>query len=322
MNDKTANDAVSRTAGTTPDDRVIYVIARDVLSLERRDIGLDDFLTTIWCGRWLVLIFVFVFGLAAIAYSYLATKWYVADTVLAPVSRNNMGGMVSQLGNLGMLAGLAGVNLNDENNTDESLGVLKSRDFAREFIEDQRLLHVLLWKDWNAKAGRWKESDRQHQPDIRDAIRYFDESILIVNEDRKTGLVTLGIRWTNPVTAAAWANTIVDRLNSQMRARALTQGEANIDYLRQEMASTTQMNVQAAISQLIETELQKVMIARSNKEFAFQVIDHAEVPRLRAWPKRQILLALGVLAGGLFGLVAVFIRDLLKRRPSSVAVGE
>ena len=177
-----------------------------------------------------------------------------------------------------MLAGLAGVNLNDENNTDESLGVLKSRDFAREFIEDQRLLHVLLWKDWNAKAGRWKESDRQHQPDIRDAIRYFDESILIVNEDRKTGLVTLGIRWTNPVTAAAWANTIVDRLNSQMRARALTQGEANIDYLRQEMASTTQMNVQAAISQLIETELQKVMIARSNKEFAFQVIDHAEVP--------------------------------------------
>lgn len=321
MNDKTSDEVSSRTRGDTLGDRVICVVARDILSLERRDIGLDGLLTVIWGGRWLLLIFVLVFGSAAIAYSYVATKWYVAQTVLIPATQNNISGLESQLGNLAMLTSLAGVNLQEGNNTAESLGVLQSHDFARQFIEDQKLLHLFFWKDWDAKAGRWKESDPQHQPDIRDAIRYFDQSILIVNEDRKTGLVTLSIRWKDPVLAAAWANMIVDRLNAQMRAQALAEGEENIEYLRQEMSSTTQMNVQVAIAQLIETELQKTMIARSNREFAFRVIDHAEVPKIRDWPRRGVVVVLGIFAGGLFGLMALFARDVLKRLSRGALAG-
>jgi len=321
MNDNTPDDVSSRTRDDTLGDRVICVVARDILSLERRDIGLDGLLTVVWRGRWLMLAFVLVFGLAALVYSYVATKWYVAQTVLIPVTRNDVGGLGSQLGNLAMLTSLAGINLQEGNNTDESLGVLHSHDFARQFIEDQKLLHLFFWKDWDAEAARWKDPDPRHEPDIRDAIRYFDQSILIVNEDRKTGLVTLGIRWKDPVLAAAWANMIVERLNAEMRAHALTEGEANIEYLRKEMSSTTQMDVQVAIAQLIETELQKTMIASSNKEFAFRVIDHAEVPKIRAWPKRGVVTVLGVFAGGLLGLMAIFTKDVLKRLSRGALAG-
>lgn len=307
MNDKSPDDAGLG-------ERVICVVAKDILSLERRDLGLDDLLRPVWRERWLMLAFVLVFGLVGIAYSFIATEWYVAETVLIPVSTSSMGNLAGQLGNLSLLTSLAGINLKEGGDTAESLGVLRSQDFARQFIEQQNLLHVLLWNQWDAKAGRWKESNPRRQPDIRDAIRYFDRNVLSVMQDRETALVTVSIRWKDPVQAATWANIIVDQLNAQMRARALAEGEANIEFLDKEVTTATQMSVRAAISQLIETELQKVMVARSNREFAFRVIDHAAVPKYRAWPKRGIVAILGVLAGGLGGLLAVFINELLKRR--------
>jgi uncharacterized protein involved in exopolysaccharide biosynthesis len=291
-----------------------------VLALDRQDVGLDGVLTTAWGGRWLILGIVLLFGLAAGTYALLTTNWYVAETVLTPTARKNLGGLASQLGSLSALTSLAGVNLGgDESSTFEALGVLKSRDFARQFIEDQGLLHVLLAADWDAQAGRWRQTDPNEQPDIRDAVRYFDRSVLIVNEDKKTGFVTLGVRWKDRALAAQWANTLVVRLNEQMRIRALTEGDANVEYLRKELFSSTQPALQTAVAHLIENELQKTMLARTTREFAFRVVDRAEIPKLRAWPKRGIVVALGILAGGLVGMVAVFIRDSFRRRQKSSA---
>ena len=296
------------------------MVARDVLALERQDSGLDGFLMTVWGGRWLILGMILLCGALATTYAFLTTKWYLAETVLTPTARKSLGGLAGQLGGLSALGSLAGLNLGtDESGTVEALGVLKSHDFARQFIEDQGLLHVLLWADWNAQTGHWRQTDPALQPDIRDAVRYFDTNVLRVTEDKKTGIVTLGVRWKDPALAASWVNTLVVRLNEQMRARALTEGEANVEYLRKELSSTTQPTLQTAVAHLIETELQKTMIARTNREFAFRVIDHGEIPKLRAWPKRSMILALGVLAGGLFGLLAVFVRDWFRRSRTAVS---
>ena len=99
-----------------------------------------------------------------------------------------------------------------------------------------------------------------------------------------------------------------------MRARALTEGEANVAYLQKALADTNVVEVRLAISKILETELQKVMLARGEKQFAFRVIDHADVPKRRSSPKRRVVLALGILAGGLAGLAAVFVRERFGRR--------
>jgi uncharacterized protein involved in exopolysaccharide biosynthesis len=136
-----------------------------------------------------------------------------------------------------------------------------------------------------------------------------------VNEDKKTGLITVGTQWKDPSVAAFWTNTIVDRLNDQMRTRVLTEGEANVAYLEKELAETNVVEMKLALSRILETELQKVMVARGDKQYAFRVVDHADVPKWRSWPKRKVIVAVGILAGGLAGLVAVFVREYLARRP-------
>jgi len=295
-------------------ERVICVVARDVLSLERQDAGSNAFMLSMWKERWLILAFVLGFGMLATAYAFLATEWYKAEVVLAPVGVKSAStqGLTSQLGGLGILAGIVG-GLGGAH-TSEPIGVLKSRDFARQFIEEQGLLHVLLADKWDARLGRWKESDPRRQPDIRDAIEYFDKHVLLENEDKKTGLFTVGVEWKNAALAASWANTIVDRLNEQMRSRALAEGEANVAYLQKELASSDVVEVKQAISRLLETELQKVMVARGDRQFAFRVVDHADVPKWRSSPNRRVVVAVGILAGGLAGLAAVFVRELVGRR--------
>ena len=296
---------------TPSGERVICVIARDVLSADRERSELADWLTDVWKGRWLIFAFVVGFGLLATISALLAPEQYRAEVVLTPAAQKNS--PLANLGGLegGLLAGLVGLNFGS-NSTAESIGVLKSHEFARQFIEDQGLLTVLLSDKWDVGAGKWKEPDPTRQPDIRDAVRVFQKQVLSVDEDKRTGLVTVGITWKSAATAASWANMIVDRLNEQMRSRALAESEANVAYLQKELGTTTVVAVQQAISRLLETELQRVMVARGEKQFSFLIVDPASVPKWRSSPKRTVWVALGILAGGLAGLFAVFVRESLR----------
>jgi uncharacterized protein involved in exopolysaccharide biosynthesis len=298
--------------GAGRSEPVTLVIARDVLSPDRRRSDREEWLKTLWQGRWLILWFVLGFALLALVDGFIATKWYRAEVVLTPAPQKAALNLGNMGGGAGLLAGLTGLGLGNKD-TAEAVGVLKSRDFAREFIEDKKLLLVLLADKWDARAGRWKESDPERQPDIRDAVKYFDKRVLSVDEDKRTGLVTVAVEWTNAATAAAWANEIVERLNERMRSRTLAEGEANVAYLEKQLTTTNVIGIEQAASRLLETELQRVMVARGDKEFSFRIVDRAEVPKYRSWPKRSVILVLGIFAGFLVGVGSVFLRQSLKK---------
>ncbi len=298
-------------------ERIICVVARDVLSLERQPHESSALGTALRKGWVLIAGCVMGFTAVAVAYALLAAEWYTADVVLIPAAAKNTQGLTSQVEGLGMLAGLAGLNLGS-GRTSEPIGVLKSREFAGQFIEEQGLLHVLLADKWDARLGRWKQVDPKRQPDLRDAILYFDVQVLRVEEDKRTGLFTVSVTWRDPAVAAAWANAIVARLNAQMRARALTDGEANIAYLQKELAATNIVGVEQAVSRLLESEMSKLMMARGDPQFAFRVVDRAQVPKWRSWPKRKVIVALGFLMGGIAGVGAAIARESLASRSRGV----
>jgi uncharacterized protein involved in exopolysaccharide biosynthesis len=147
---------------------------------------------------------------------------------------------------------------------------------------------------------------------MRDAIRYFHQNVLRVSENSNTGLITVAVLWTDPDLAAFWAMDFVRRVNARLRERALRQAEANVLYLQQELAKTNVVTLHQAIGRLLETELQKLMLARGNNEFAFRVIDSAYAPKYRERPKRSVIVVAGTLAGGFLGLLWVFVTNALR----------
>jgi uncharacterized protein involved in exopolysaccharide biosynthesis len=194
---------------------------------------------------------------------------------------------------LGGLAGLGGIGIG-ANDSSEPLAVLRSKGLAQRFIVDRHLVDELTSGPTFSVYGT---------ADIRDAVRNFDKMVRTVTEDKKSGLVTLSIRWTDPDIASDWANALVQRANDELRSRAEQDATRNLRYLQQELASTSVLPLQQAIGRLVENEMQKAMLAKGSQEYAFRVIDPATAPKYRVSPAR-LLAVLGSLVLGLFVSVA------------------
>jgi uncharacterized protein involved in exopolysaccharide biosynthesis len=270
----------------------------------------------IWQGRWLIIGVTAAFTLSSAGLVLILPSWYRADVLLAPVRTKSAADLASPIGSLGGLASLAGITLGG--NTSEPLAVLESRDLARQFIEQQNLLPVIFAGKWDAKLARWTPADSRDWPDVRDGVKYLINNVRSVKEDKKSGLVTLTIEWKDAKTAADWANLYADRANERIRTRALLEAQANVSFLEHELTATSVVTLQQSIGRLLDTELQKLMLARENKEFAFRVIDRAEVPKWRVWPKRVQTIALATLFGGALAVYLVFLRDAIRRRRGGV----
>ena len=297
-------------------DNTLHEAANPTMREDDEGLDLGALSSKIWQGKWLIICVTAVFALLSGVIVLTLASWYRADVLLAPVRTTSADDWASQLGGLSGLASLAGIGVGGS--TSEPLGVLESRDLAREFIEQQNLLPVLFARKWDAKSARWKPTDPKDWPDVRDGVKYLVEKIRTVKDDKKSGLVTLTIEWKDPKTAAAWANLFVDRANERIRARALLEAQADVSFLQRELAKTSVVTLQQSIGRLLDTELQKVMLARENKEFAFRVIDRAEVPKWRVWPKRLQTVVLATLSGGALSIYLVFLRDGIRRRRGAV----
>ena len=194
---------------------------------------------------------------------------------------------------------------------------MQSKTFSREFIQEERLLEVILADRWDSSAKRWKGRGKP-PPDIRDAVEYFNKHVRSVDEDRKTGLVTLTVDWHDPQVAASWANKMSQRLNAQMRNRALADAGNNLAFLQKEMAATPVVSLQQSIGRMIEAELQKLMLARGNREFAFRIVDEAQVPKRRISPRRTLIVSASLMLGLVLGIGFALLRRRYRQAPRTV----
>src|SRR5919109_2717895 len=137
------------------------------------EIFLFDLVRDVWKRKWLVMGAGFLAACVAAGLSLLMPNWYTAEVLLAPAEERTSVGIA---GPLGSLANLAGISVGG-GDTVEANAVLKSRDLARTYIERENLLTVFFAKQWDAKLGKWKQDDPEDQPDIRDAVRYWDRNL-------------------------------------------------------------------------------------------------------------------------------------------------
>ena len=287
-----------------PAEGLVYVSPGPVFSGVSDDkISLREIWRILWRGKRTVIAATTIFALGSIAYALLATEIYRAEVLLAPAAEQSTPMIGGQLGGLAALAGLSV----GEGNDVVSLAVLQSREFARDFIEQLDLMPIFFEEEWDAEKNRWREDDPTKAPDVRDGVKFFHKEIFEVSEERRTGLVTVAIEWTDPDVAAEWASILVHRLNDRLRERALQEAQTNVAYLRSEMAKATLVTLQESIGRLLEAELPKLMLAKGNEEFAFKIVDPAVPPRERVRPKRALTAIIGTILGGLLGIFIVLV---------------
>ncbi len=282
---------------------------------EEDEIDLLEYWNVIWKRKKMILSVSFAAALLAVVISLLMPNIYKAQVLLAPVGgeESKGGGLSAALGGLGGLASMAGISLGGGGSTEENLAVLKSRAFIWKFVKDNKLMPILFADDWDADAKKWKEDDPKKQPSLWSAYRALT-GIMKVNTNKKTGLVTVSVEWKDPALAAKWANALVSRLNAYLRRKAIARSEANLTYLNKELDRTRIADMRQTLFDLISQEQKKAMLANTQEQFAFRVLDAASPPDKKAKPKRSLIVILSTFITGFLAVLAAFIMESLERR--------
>lgn len=291
----------------------------------RSEISLGDLVSVL--RRWRLAV-ALAAGIAVVAAAVLALvlpPTFVAETTVAPVSSGpsggQFGGLSSMLGQLGGLASLAGIAGSANEQATESIAVLKSEALTERFIAQNNLLPVLYPKLWDSRRQAWKVTDPEKVPTLWKANRYFQHTVRGIVTDPKTNLVTLTVKWTDPHVAADWANGVVRMANDYLRKQAIDEAERNIAYLNQQAALTDVVPVKQAIYTLLESQINKEMIARGTDEYAFKVLDPAIAPERKSSPQPLLWVVVALVASQILAVLAAYIHLAWKRaqplRPTS-----
>jgi uncharacterized protein involved in exopolysaccharide biosynthesis len=262
-------------------------------------LALISLLTTYWRT---VLVSTVVFGIAALAYAFLATPIFRAEiTVTVVKERGGEEGSSGLSGQISDIANLAGVNIGENSDEDAYKAVLNSRHLIQVFIERYGVLPILA-------HGKPKA------PSLWNGVAFFHDNVLIIKDDTRKSVTIIAINWTDPVVAARWANDFVALANELIRTKALEQSKRNVEYLKEQTANTTAIEVQHALFSLVESETKKLMLANERIEYAFAVADPAVAPEIRSSPKRTLVLLAGLALGLFVGFSIAFVRARLAVR--------
>lgn len=272
------------------------------------DIDLFAIVHVIWHYKRLISVIAALFTVSAIVFAMTARHIYEAEVVVSEVGDRRAGLPTAIAGSLGGLASLTGLNLGATNESRRARAVLSSRHVVEEFIKQRDLIVVLSSSDGTTEP-----------PSLWRAVKRFQDDVLAILEEPARGVTTVSIRWTDPATAADWANDFVRVADEVIRNRALADASRNIEFLNEQIGKTNVVELQRVMYNLVENEYQTLMLANARSEYAFTVVDPAVPPEIRASPKRTIITLLGFAAGVFFGVLIAFIHHAWVQNKRSLA---
>jgi uncharacterized protein involved in exopolysaccharide biosynthesis len=233
----------------------------------------------LWRNRWLIAISTVLITATVAALSVVLPKKYTATVTVAPVSASSSdlgaSGISSLLSQMGGLASLAGISVPGGDEKSQNIAILQSEGLTQRFIRTYGLLPAL--------SKRNKQADSLWKADV-----YFRGKVRQVTTDPKSGLVSLGVTWTDPEQAAQWANAMVRMTNDYIRDNAIAETQRNIAYLNDQASKTDQIGVKQAIYSILQEEIKRQMLAKGSNEYALKVIDPAIAPERATSPRPRL----------------------------------
>jgi uncharacterized protein involved in exopolysaccharide biosynthesis len=281
-------------------------------SASTRDITLGDLLRGLWKLKWLVVAMSLLLMCAAGGAALVLPKQFQASIVVSPASEDassRLGGLGAVLADAGGLASsLSGLTLGNNGQKGETIAILQSEALTEDYIRTNGLLQILYKNLWDPASGKWNVTDERKIPTLWKANQLFKRKIRTVVVDSRTGLVTLSIKWKDPVAAAQWANDLVRLTNDHLRTRAILESERNIAYLGEQALKTDVVGAKQAIYSVLQSEINKGMIARGRQEYALRIIDPATPAEFASSPVPTLWGMVGLLSGLLLGAIVVYAR--------------
>lgn len=286
------------------------------------DIDLKELFVITWNYRNFVLLVTLIFTFAFLAYAVSLPNIYTSKAVLIPTNQKET--LSSKINNYSTIASFAGVSI-DENSTksDEAIKRIKSFQFFSEhFLPNVDLQDILAVKKWlpntNSTIYDKKIFDEENNiwntknnliPSEQTAYKAYSDFIKVTEDDKS--FVTLSFDHKSPYIAKEWVEIVIKNINESMRLESMNSAKKSIDFLNATSNTTNVQSLNLAISKLLETQMQTLMLSSSD-DYVYKVIDSPIVSEFKSGPKRPLIVIFGMLFGFIASVGMVLIRHFKK----------
>ena len=278
-------------------------------------------------GKWIIVSVTTFISTLAVIFSLLLPNIYESKALLVPVGSSNS--MSGALGGYSSLAGLAGISLpsdGDTGNSEKAIQKINSLSFfENNILANIYLPDLMAVKSWNyktntlvfddkiydAKKNTWTREytyPQQQIPSSQESFEVFNRDHLYLNEDKKTGFVTLSIKHQSPYVAKQWTELIVNEINKFYRQKDKLESEKAARYLNQQISITGFSEIKEVLAQLLQKETEKLTLIEANQYYVYEYIDPPAVMEKKSEPNRALICIMGALLGGMLSIFLVFLR--------------
>ncbi|MEZ9819535.1 Wzz/FepE/Etk N-terminal domain-containing protein [Shewanella sp. 10N.286.45.A1] len=297
------------------------------------EIDLRELFSVIWQGKWLIITITAVFAICSVIFAIMQPNTYKSEALLAPASEEQSGGLSALAGQFGGLASMAGINLGGGGGVDKTqmaIEVMKSRQFASQFIQKHNILPDLMAVEkWNLgdnsltydselydkETKKWLREVKvpfKPEPSMQEAYREFSK-VFSVNSAKDTGMVTVSVEHLSPAIAQQWVTWLVEDINKVMKERDVAEANRSSEFLNKQIAMTNVADIRSILYKLIEEQAKTIMFAEVRDEYVFKTIDPALITEEKVGPKRALICVLGTMLGGMLAVIFVLISHFIRK---------
>lgn len=285
--------------------------------------------------KFIFITIVSAFALYSVFYALSLPNTYTASVVFTSAEKNtSTNNPASAISALASTTGLSFSSTPQNNNFEIAVKKLESFEFFSKFLEKRDFLPELMAiKSWDAKNNsiiydnskfdvndsKWVRKvsfPKQTKPSHQEAYKIWINSILSVERDPLQGFVKVSISHTIPSIALDLSNWLIEDINNDIRDEDVLLANQSIRFLEREVSKTTSDSLKLMLYSLILENTKTIMLANTQNDYVFRVIDPAFLPEYKSSPNRQIICILITFIGGIFAaLICLFLNSRLKKLP-------
>ena len=268
------------------------------------EISLWELLLILARRKILVIKCILLFLFLGLIIALFSPKAFRASAVIAPTDENPLTASLGRFTNLAYMMGaditsLTGENLKNVKRT------LHSADFLFYFDQAHDICGLL---------GKKERSVTRTLETLR--------GLIMIKEDTINGTLTIAVETINPELSYLILNKLLASLNEFIIKKESENSLRFINRLKAEMRATNDPLLRSELSSIWAMETKKIILARTNQNTLYRVIQSPFVPDIRVRPRRKLIMIMALFLGLFTGALAAFTAEYLhrmKRDPESAS---
>ena len=303
------------------------------------EIDLKELFNVLRKSKILIIAITSFFALSSVLYALSLTNFYKSEAILSVAEEST--NALRALSGMGGLASMVGINLpssGGDGKSEIAMKTIQSRAFLKHLITFENVLPSIIAtksydfqskkiqfdpeiynennEEWVRKPGK----NQQSKPSYLEAFCCDDNTYLnqlSIFRDKKTNLITISVEHISPIFAKEFLELMINEANELLRNRDLQESSAAIAFLNTEIPKASLIEMKDAINLLLQSQLQKQMLAKVNKEYFLKVIEPPFIPEVKSKPHRAKICIYGTLLGGMLAMLWVLLRHYISGRLKS-----